>query len=76
MMSEFDGPDFVVIRPAPGLPPGFFPPELDGKWFDRESFPTRVGPPVEHAVTPVPTGRFEYRDDGAVAEVYEVRADG
>lgn len=69
-------PDYVVIRPAPDLPPGFVPPHWDGRWLDRADMP--FGPPPADGTwstaTAVPTGRFEVRDsDGAVAEVYEVR---
>lgn len=77
-MSE---PDYVVIRPAPGLPEGFVSPQMDGRWFNRADMP--VGPSagtqlpkgvfMTQAVA-VPTGRFEVRDyDGAVAEVREVQ---
>jgi hypothetical protein len=73
--------DYIVIRPAADLPPGFLPPHQDGRWYDRASLPP--GPPPGSASPPgitvseavaVPTGRFEVRDyDGAVAEVWEVR---
>lgn len=74
--------DYVVIRPGLGLPDGFLPPHLDGKWFDKADVPLGRAAPrgtyvaggvsASEAVA-VPTGRFEVRDDGAVAEVYEVR---
>lgn len=68
-------PNYIVIRPAPNLPPGLLPPHLDGYWFDVNAVPH--GFATQHngtEVTAVPTGRFEVRDyDGAVAEVYEVR---
>jgi hypothetical protein len=71
-MSE---PDYVVIRPAPGLPDGFLPPHWDGRGIDRATVPQVYTPPGAHmtSATAVPTGRFEVRDDGAVAEVFEVR---
>jgi hypothetical protein len=67
-------PDYVVIRPGVGLPDGFLPADLDGRWYDRATIPTvwRPDGPTEGAVA-VPAGRFEYREDGAVAEVWEVR---
>lgn len=66
-----DLPDYVVIRAHPDLPPGFLPPQLDGRWYDRRDLPVRFG---LGAAVAVPAGRFEVRDhDGAVAEVYEVR---
>lgn len=74
-------PDYIVVRAAPDLPPGFLPPHLDGRWYDRRDIAD--GPP---AGTPLPggvagaqavavaTGRFEVREyDGAVAEIWEVR---
>lgn len=76
MSSE---PNYVVVRPSPDLPPGFLPEHLDGKWFDISEMPFSFREPGEAAAAgigeavSVPTGRFEYRDDGAVAEVYEVR---
>lgn len=72
-MSEAD---YVVIRPAPGLPSGFLPPHWDGRWIDRATIPeVYTGHAAQMSTaTAVPTGRFEVRDyDGAVAEVFEVR---
>lgn len=75
-MSE---PDYVVIRPAPGLPEGVVPPHWDGRWIDRATLPevyVRPGAGMS-TTTAVPTGRFEVRDyDGAVAEVFEVQSAG
>jgi DNA-binding transcriptional regulator PaaX len=65
-----DLPDFAVIRPAPDLPAGFLPAEWDGRWVNLATM--RQGPGLGQAVA-VPVGRFETRDDGAVAEVWEVR---
>jgi hypothetical protein len=60
--------------------------DWDGRWVDRSVMPTRD--PAEVATsserfraaggaigsaTAVPTGRFESCDDGAVAEVWELR---
>ena len=67
-------PDYIVIRPADNLPPGFLPERFDGMWFDRTTVPQRAMP-VRAGMCEtlaVPTGRFEVRDDGAVAEVWEV----
>lgn len=70
---------YVVIRPAPDLPPGFMPDYYNGRWLDKwdipgayygeESSPTPPGTGVA-----VATGRFERRDDGELAEVYEMQA--
>lgn len=72
--------DYIVIRPAADLPPGFLPPHQDGLWLDRSTIlpgpapGSAVAPGVSEAVA-VPTGRFEVREhDGAVAEVWEVRS--
>ena len=72
-----DLPDYVVIRPAAGLPEGVMPEGLDGKWFDKSRMAygggkVSVGVPAV-SYQAVPTGRLETRDDGAVAEVWEVR---
>lgn len=74
-------PDYLVIRPSPDLPPDFYvPPHWDGRWLNRAEVPE--GPPpgtpmpdgvVGAQAVVVPTGRFEVRDDGAVAEVWEIR---
>lgn len=71
-------PDYIVIRPAPDLPPGFLPVREDGRWYDRAAIPevyVQDPPsPGESRAVAVPSGRFEVRDyDGAMAEVWEVR---
>lgn len=73
-----DEPDFIVLRRHPDLPAEFrLPDGDDGRWLDRSRIPVRLPPPAPH-ITPagpgavaVPTGRFEVRDDGAVAEIWE-----
>lgn len=67
-----DEPDYVVLRIAPDLPRGFIPARFDGLWLSRPAHHARLTRLVDGAVA-VPTGRFEVRDDGAVAEVYEFR---
>lgn len=88
-MTKHAGADYVVLRAHPDLPPGFLPPELEGRWYDLQRVPflpsdraageapppPALGGPVASYGPPavaVPTGRFEVRDDGAVAEVWEV----
>lgn len=69
-------PDYVVIRPAADLPEGFLPKEWDGLWIDRSEVRTTIAAlavAVESTALAGATGRFEVRDDGAVAEVFEVR---
>ena len=68
-------PDYIVVRVAPGARL-MVPPDLDGTWFDRQDIPavSPLAPPgPAGGVVAVPTNRFEVRDDGAVAEVWEVR---
>lgn len=65
-------PDYVVIRATEDLPAGFLPRELEGRWFDLRGFPLSLSDDPGTAVA-IPSGRFEVRDDGAVAEVWEVR---
>lgn len=62
---------YIVVRPGPGLPAGYLPPGLDGTWFEPPGEPY-----VEHdgGAVAVASGRYEVRDDGELAEVYEVHA--
>lgn len=73
-------PDLIVIRFAEGT-------EVDpysrawwnGRWIDRSSLPppepgTEDGAVPDGYLFAEPTGRFEVRADGAVAEVFEVRS--
>jgi hypothetical protein len=72
-------PDYIVVRPAPDLPPGFLPDRENGRWYDRADMPQVDTESSLDAIlrygggVAVATGRFESRYDGAVAEVYEVR---
>lgn len=68
-----NGPDYIVVRPARDLPPGFLPPHMDGRWFDRTMLPESGALHGPGDAVAVATGRFEVRDDGAVAEVFEMR---
>jgi hypothetical protein len=74
-MSE---PDYIVIRPAPDLPVDLSP-RLNGWWYDKAEFREALaGEGIDAVVrhggfVAVATGRFEVRDDGAVAEVFEIR---
>lgn len=69
--------DYVVLRQSPDLPDGWMPPDMDGRWYDLAAVPIGFRAPLAGykpgTAYGVPTGRFEVRDDGAVAEVYEVR---
>lgn len=82
--QEFHYPDgvephYLVVRAHPDLPDGFLPPDWEGRWIERSRIP--MGPSVDRPLAPgegrgVATAidRYEIRDDdGAVAQVYEVR---
>jgi hypothetical protein len=70
--------DYIVVRLPPDLPEPAREclASLDGRWFDRQEPPwpppdpdrDRTGEWVASA-----TGRVEFREDGAAAEVYEIR---
>jgi hypothetical protein len=68
-------PDYIVIRPSADLPPDISLGRFDGLWIDRATLrerPIDVSGPAWGEQVAVPTGRFEVREDGAVAEVWEV----
>lgn len=68
-------PDWIVVRPSADLPPGSIPADIDGWWVDRRGWPAS-GTLIHQSGFVArfePTGRFEVREDGAVAEVYEVQ---
>lgn len=61
--------DLIVVRFADGTPTV---PDLDGVWFDRSRFPLWSPDfvPGPGRMVARPTGQFETRDDGVVAEVW------
>lgn len=64
---------YIVIRAAADLPEGFLPPDLEGRWYDLADIPSDgVDWSVGGGVAVV-TDRFERREDGVTARVYEVR---
>ena len=64
---------YVVIRVARTYPHRV-PADLDGKWYDLADIPFALMPLLDGAsVVAWETGRFETRDDGAVAEIFEIR---
>lgn len=69
-------PRYIVVRAHPDLPPGFLPPEQEGRWYGEELLPLLDGDD-EFAwgggAVAVRTDRFERRDDGVTARVFEVR---
>ena len=77
-MNDGKLPNLIVLRAAADLPPGLMPPRLDGLWLDLNDMPRWPGHTLPTAPTHrtcTPTGRFEVRDDGAVAEVWEVHGE-
>lgn len=63
-------PDHAVIR-VPADWPAFVRRYWDGRWIDL----ARVVPSIERfagGIVARPTGRFEFREDGACAEVWEM----
>ncbi len=70
---------YVVIRAAADLPDGFLPPDIEGRWYDLDELPPASPQGDNDAAmvlgegVAVATDRFERRDDGATARVYEVR---
>lgn len=64
--------DFIVIRAGPGLSEGFLPKDLDGRWYNLRDVPQAYKEQESGGVA-VPTGKFEVRDDGAIAEVWEIQ---
>jgi len=63
---------YVVIRPAADLPPGTLHPDWDGRWLLRD--PGFAVDRTQFDQVAFATGRYETRDDGERAEVFEVRA--
>jgi hypothetical protein len=63
-------PKYIVVRVAPSYPHQV-PPDLDGMWYDVDTF--QVRPPVPGGATLTETARFEEREDGELAQVYELR---
>jgi hypothetical protein len=69
-------PDLIVFRHGPDMPEEYWSPAYEGVWFNRNTVPnlswldamTDTGDAYAE-----PTGRFEVREDGAVAEVWEIR---
>lgn len=79
-MDANSEPDYIVVRAHPDLPAGFLPEKIEGLWLDMsglpkddEPIPVRGRYRIGSEAVAIPTGRFEQRDDGAVAEIYEVR---
>jgi hypothetical protein len=63
---------YIVLRPAPGLPPGWMPDHLDGMWYEPDKDWWDGPSTVDGDAKGRATGRYERRDDGYLAEVYEV----
>lgn len=70
-------PDLIVLRPAPGLDPDSLSARLNCWWYDRSQFrPAAFLFNLDGSMwMATPSGQFEVRDDGAVAEVWLVAED-
>lgn len=70
---------YIVLRYAQDFPPEKRSRLIDGRWMDapdplRIDRPARTGDPFFRTVSVAePTGRFETRDDGELARVWELR---
>jgi hypothetical protein len=68
-------PDYIVLRHGPDVPDEYRVERYEGRWLDRQGSVFRIakiGEPGPVAIAE-PSGRFEYRGGGAVAEVWEIR---
>jgi hypothetical protein len=64
--------DHIVLRHGPDIPHEHWAQHLEGVWLDVDNR-GRVAAIRTPAAVAEPTLQFEYRDDGAVAQVYEIR---
>jgi hypothetical protein len=82
-MDLLPEPPFIVLRAARGVPPGWMPPGLEGRWYYRADLLDMTARGwvreqsqallVGAAAIARPTDRIEHRDyDGATAQVWEV----
>jgi hypothetical protein len=65
--------NLVVLRHGLDVPDEYRAPHLEGRWVDLDTIPTPLVPAPGALAVAEPTGEFEQRDDGAVAEVYRIR---
>lgn len=72
LLKQLRETKYVVLRHEPGLYEFFR--EIDvkheGMWYERTNV---LGVHVGYVINLYPTDRFEFRDDGAWAQVYEIR---
>jgi hypothetical protein len=68
---------WIVVRGCNDMPPGFMPPGLDGRWQERARIShgliAFLVDGLNSTATAHASGRVEIREDGAIAEVYEMR---
>jgi hypothetical protein len=67
--------DYIVLRHGLDVPDEYRAEHLEGLWIDVSSMPTPppYAPVAAGLAVAEPSGTFETRDDGAVAEVYLIR---
>lgn len=68
---------YIVFRRGERMPLEEFPPGLEGRWEERPDFLGLSASvwerPHGSAASAFPTNRFEVREDGEIAQVFEVR---
>lgn len=71
-----NAPQYIVLRAHPGAPDGWMPSHLEGRWENKpaalELLSTLDYEDWDWTARGVPTGRYEQRFDGVIAEVYEL----
>ena len=63
---------YIVLRAAPDMPPGFLREDMDGRWYDLATMKRGTS---ETGVSARPTDRYEEREDGVRAQIWEVRGE-
>ena len=68
-----DPPDYVVLRHSHDMPLEYWADRYEGYWYNLDSMPRIIARLEPALAVAEPTGRLEFRDDGAAAEVWEIR---
>lgn len=65
-------PDYIVLRPGETFDGKDVPNGINGSWYDKSQIPVYCDRIETTYWVAEPTNQFETRDDGAVAEIWEV----